>query len=334
MLRQPRREWFRFALVFTALALFFAWYATIEFRCYPLAALPALAIYVSLMLLFALYLAPGFAVSRQLASRQVRGALGVWTCVAIFLLPYLLYSAGTGDFRWWALARLLAFAALPFGLFATVPVRNAGRINWQDILVLLWLFMPVVFGGIGGIWNLPVNLDFMVRVFLVAVGSWSFLIIRGLEGSGYDFRFSGAVLQDALMSVACFGAISIPLGFALHFITWHPQWRGLRAFALDYVSIFLFVALAEELFFRGLLQNLLEESFESRQLAQGVAAILFGLTHIRHPPFPNWRYVILATIAGWFYGWAYRKHRSLMASAATHALVDTMWRTWFTLPHI
>jgi hypothetical protein len=32
MLRQPRREWFRFALVFTALALFFAWYATIELR--------------------------------------------------------------------------------------------------------------------------------------------------------------------------------------------------------------------------------------------------------------------------------------------------------------
>ena len=40
----------------------------------------------------------------------------------------------------------------------------------------------------------------------------------------------------------------------------------------------------------------------------------------------------LATVAGWFYGSAYRAHRSLMASAITHALVDTLWRTFFTLP--
>ena len=69
----------------------------------------------------------------------------------------------------------------------------------------------------------------------------------------------------------------------------------------------------------------------SRNLAQAIASVLFGLSHIQHAPFPNWRYVAMATVAGWFYGWAYRKHRSLMASAGTHALVDTLWRTWFTL---
>jgi len=203
--------------------------------------------------------------------------------------------------------------------------------NWQDVLILLWLLTPVLLGKIGGIWNVPVNLDFMTRVFVTAVGSWSFLIIRGLTDSGYDFQFSQVTLRDALISFACFTVIAIPLGFALHFITWNPHWRGVRAFAFDYLTIFLFIALAEELFFRGLLQNLLEGSFQSRKLAQACASVLFGLTHIRHAPFPNWRYVILATLAGWFYGWAYRKHRSLMASATTHALVDTIWRTWFTL---
>ncbi len=118
----------------------------------------------------------------------------------------------------------------------------------------------------------------------------------------------------------------------LRFIAWHPQWRGAPAFAADFLTLFLFVALAEELFFRGLLQNLLEGSFHSRYGAQAVTAILFGLSHIRHAPFPNWRYVALATVAGWFYGAAYRKHRSLMASATTHALVDTLWRTFLTLP--
>jgi membrane protease YdiL (CAAX protease family) len=328
------RQWSHFALLLTGLAVFFAWYAAIELRRYPIGPLPAAAIYLSMILLFALYLVPGFSVLRERVSRRVRGIPGACVSIGAFLLPYLFYAAGTGDFRWTAGIRLFAFAALPFGLFAALPVRDSGRLNWQDIVVLLWLFVPVVFGRIGGIWNVPVNLDFVTRVFLVAVGAWAFLIIRGIEHSGYEFRFTPGVLRDALESLAWYAVIAIPVGFAMRFLAWHPQWRGLASFARDYVTIFLFVAIAEELFFRGLLQNLLEGSLGSRWLAQGVAAILFGLTHIRHAPFPNWRYVILATIAGWFYGGAYRKHRSLMAAATTHALVDTIWRTWFTLPQI
>jgi membrane protease YdiL (CAAX protease family) len=330
----PRRQWLHFALLFAALALFFAWYESIEFPRYPIGLLPAVAIYACLMMVLILCLAPGFAVSRQWLSQRVRGPLGAFGSVAAFSLPYLVYCAGTGDFRWWACARLFAFAALPFGLFAAVPVRHSERMNWQDVLILLWILTPVLFGKIGGIWNIPVNLDFMSRLFLTAVGSWSFLIIRGLSGSGYNFQFSRAILLDSLISLGGFTVIAIPLGFALRFITWNSHWRGARAFAFDYLTLFLFVAMAEELFFRGLLQNLLEGSFRSRELAQACASILFGLSHIRHAPAPNWRYAILAAVAGWFYGWAYRKHRSLMASATTHALVDTIWRTWFTLRYV
>jgi len=325
------RQWLHFALLFAALALFFAWYEIIEFPRYPSGLLQAVAIYACLLLLLILCLAPGFAVSRQWLAQRLHGPLGALGGTAAFLLPYLIYCLGTGDFRWWSYARLLAFAALPFGLFAVAPVRRPERMNWQDVLVLLWILTPVLFGKIGGIWNVPVNLDFMSRLFLTAVGSWSFLIVRGLSDSGYNFQFSPLIFRDALISLACFTAIAIPLGFALHFIALNSHWRGVRAFAFDYLSIFLFIAMAEELFFRGLLQNLLEGSFRSREWAQACASVLFGLSHIRHAPAPNWRYVILASVAGWFYGWAYRKHRSLMASATTHALVDTIWRTWFTL---
>ena len=329
--RGPRREWLSPALLFAALALFFAWYEVLEFPRYPVGRLAAAALYLCLLLLVTLCLAPGFAVSRRWLARRARGPAGAAASAAFFLVPYLIYAAGTGDFRWWAGARLLAFAALPFAVFAAAPVRRADRMNWQDALVLAWMLTPVLLGKIGGIWNVPVNLDFMSRLFLIGVGSWSFLIIRGLDDSGYDFRFSRTVVRDALVSLGGFMAIGVPLGFALHFIGWNWHWRGLRAFAFDYVTIFLFIAVAEELFFRGLLQNLLEGSFQSRRWAQACASVIFGLSHIRHAPAPNWRYVILASIAGWFYGWAYRKHRSLMASATTHALVDTIWRTWLTL---
>jgi membrane protease YdiL (CAAX protease family) len=326
------RRWTGFALVYCALSLFFAGYAAVELKRHPIGAVQACAIYVCLSMLLALYLAPGFSVSRAWLIERLHGVRAARVYLALFLTPYLVYAAGTGDFREMAFARLAAIAAPPFVLFAVRPVRRPRQINWQDALVLLWLVTPVFAGQIGGIWNVPVNLDFMARLFLVGVGSWSFLIFRRISDSGYDFRFSRETLSDAFRNLGGFTVIGLPLGFMLRFIAWHPQWRGAPAFVADFLGLFLFVALAEELFFRGLLQNLLEGSFRSRYGAQAVTAILFGLSHIRHAPFPNWRYVALATIAGWFYGAAYRKHRSLMASATTHALVDTLWRTFLTLP--
>jgi len=99
---------------------------------------------------------------------------------------------------------------------------------------------------------------------------------------------------------------------------------------LSYLEIFLFVALLEELFFRGFLQTLLTGSLRSEWKAQSIASCLFGLFHILHAPFPNWRYVALASVAGWFYGSAFRQGGNLMASSLMHAMVDTVWRTWLS----
>ena len=329
-----RRPWLSFALVFAAIALFFAWYAAIELPRYHVGRVAAVSVYGALLSLFSFYLAPGFEAPRRWLTQRIHGTRGALASLALFLAPYLLYCLGTGDFRRTALAKLLALAGIPLGIFAIVPVRRRERLNWQDAVALLSIVIPVLFGETRGIWNVPVNLDFMTRVFLIAVGAWSFLILRGVKGAGYEFRYSAAILRDALISLAGFTVIAIPLGFVLKFIAWNPQWHGAKQFVFDGLTIFLFIAIAEELLFRGLLQNLLEGSLGSRHWSQGIASVLFGLTHIRHAPFPNWRYVILATIAGWFYGRAYRKQRCLVASATTHALVDTIWRTWLTLPRV
>ena len=324
-------KWFGFAATYVVLDLLFLWFGAMQLRRFPMEAFKAWSLYACLVLLFGLCLAAGFAAPRDWLAAKLHGAAGISCSLAVFLLPYLFYCAGAGDFRWIAFAKLLALAALPFGLFALAPVRERTRLNWQDVIVLAWLMLPVLTGQIAGIWTKPVNLDFMTRAFLVGVGSWSFLIWRGVENSGYEFRFSRTLARDAAVNFAGFAAVAIPLGLAMHFIGWNPHWRGIQAFVFDYVTIFLFVAILEELFFRGLIQNLLEGSLGSRYGAQGITSVLFGFSHILHAPFPNWRYVALATLAGWFYGSAYRSHRSLMASASTHALVDTLWRTFFTV---
>ena len=86
----------------------------------------------------------------------------------------------------------------------------------------------------------------------------------------------------------------------------------------------------EEFLFRGLLQNSLSRTFSSETAGWLTASVLFGLAHItNNGVFPNWRYAMLATIAGIFYGRTWCKTNSIFASAIVHALVDTIWHVAF-----
>ena len=81
--------------------------------------------------------------------------------------------------------------------------------------------------------------------------------------------------------------------------------------------------------FRGIIQNILEKEVGHRNLALGMTALIFGAAHLNNGPSPDWRYFLLATLAGWFYGRAYIKTRNLMAPALVHTLVDVAWRGFF-----
>jgi membrane protease YdiL (CAAX protease family) len=72
-------------------------------------------------------------------------------------------------------------------------------------------------------------------------------------------------------------------------------------------------------------QNLIERRL-GRNAALMVTAVLFGLSHFnKRSAHFNWRYVVLAAIAGVFYGRAWRQERRVGASAVTHATVDSVW---------
>jgi uncharacterized protein len=128
------------------------------------------------------------------------------------------------------------------------------------------------------------------------------------------------------------------LGLALGFI--HPHrsplfgnpagnLAGVGWAALRWIGIFFFTAVPEELFFRAWVQNLLERRV-GRRAALGIASVIFGLSHFnKRSAHFNWRYVLLATIAGIFYGRAWREQRRVPASAITHTCVDWIWSLWF-----
>jgi membrane protease YdiL (CAAX protease family) len=135
--------------------------------------------------------------------------------------------------------------------------------------------------------------------------------------------------KTGLRELIFFAPPALALGLVLHFLHPHasrpqPGWA-----ALQWVGIFFFIAVPEELFFRGWVHNLLERRV-GRQVALAITAALFGLSHFNKKSIHfNWRYVLLATIAGIFYGRAWRERRRVPASTITHASVDWIWGLWF-----
>jgi membrane protease YdiL (CAAX protease family) len=135
-----------------------------------------------------------------------------------------------------------------------------------------------------------------------------------------------------LREFALLSPLVIALGVGLGFLHWHAVIPSAVKVAGAWLFTFLFIAIPEELFFRGLVQNLLERRLGA-QLGLTITSLLFGLSHFNKRLGAggmafNWRYVLLAAIAGFFYGRAWRARRRVLASAITHTFVDVTWSIW------
>jgi membrane protease YdiL (CAAX protease family) len=282
------------------------------------------SIIAAFALQLALYWLPGFASIRAwFETRLSRHGMAVAAGAAL-LVPYVVYGTGTGAWTAWSFFKLLAITAFALGIYALVPVSSQ-KLGWQDLAVMLVIAGPVYIGSHRYIWTVPVYLDVMARLFSVSLAAFAVLSVRPLADVGYAWRLEIGDWIEGLKQLLFFAVIGLPLGFLLHFIAWHPCKEGITAVGLSFTGIFLFIAVAEELLFRGMLQNLLEKTVSNKYTARGIASVIFGLSHIHHG-FPNWRYAIMASVAGWFYGTAWHNRRSIVAASVTHAMVDTLWR--------
>ncbi len=247
---------------------------------------------------------------------------------ALSALPYFLATYSTPYFRW---SFVLDYAAVPVALVLLLwhASRNdpEQRGDWRDFVVLGVLGVVVEFHWLEPIW--PAQLRALNRLLLLDTGLYGFLVIRQLSGVGFNFIPRLRDFKIGLRELCFYAPIAIPLGLGLGFLHWHAMLPSVGKFLLSWISIFAFIAILEETYFRGWLQNLLERRI-GRAWSLIVTAALFGLSHFnKGATHFNWRYVLLAIFAGIFYGRAWREERRLMASAITHASVDTIWAIWF-----
>jgi hypothetical protein len=268
------------------------------------------------------------------AAERVAQAVGKWRLPfrvllpAALALPYVAITAGQHLFcwQWFAL-----FAVLPVAiawLLAQAAIADPEqRGNWRDALILLTLGLAVDLRWFDSAW--PSGLRGLNNLLLVDAGLYGFLGVRRLGNTGFDFHLRWSDWKTGLRELLFFAPAVLVLGLALGFIHPHANVPPIGKAALTWAGIFVFVAVPEELFFRAWVQNLLERRV-GRRPALVIASVLFGLSHFnKRSAHFNWRYVLLASIAGIFYGRAWREHRRVPASTITHTCVDWLWSWWF-----
>ena len=299
---------------------------------------PALAIPVvaAFLVQASLFWVPGFPrVRRWIEQRLSPGYLAL--CLALAsLAAYLIYAIPCGVFSWEGFAFVASLAFLIAFIYVVAPPRSASgrpaaaKLEWQDVAVAAALAYPWV-SGLGSPFHdiypspgpaIP-RLDYLGKLMLVALGTMAFLSLRRLPRTGYRFAISREDFLAGARNFALFVPAGAVVALSTGFLSWGPQplgsWIDAAEFAGNALGIYLAVALPSEMYFRGVLQNLLAARLGRPQLALLITSALFGLSHLGRG-FPNWEYAAVTAVLGWFCGRAYAQRQSVVAAGVTHTL--------------
>lgn len=279
---------------------------------------------VALLIELSFYSTLGFTHVRQQLGRM--GGKGLALVLATACIPYLVVTVPTGTATPHGGLVLVGLASLVVLWFRFLP-----RSTWTDLG-----FLGISAGVyLGGLVTAPfprwpgLDLSILGQLLWIRLGIFAALQVRRVEGTGFGFwpqwehwtlgfRYYLYVLP--LVTACAYG-----LAFARLDLQQGWWWKAPATF----FGILWVVALSEEFFFRGLLQQWLSQWW-GRHAGLVASSLAFGLVHLGFRSFPNWRFAFLAAIAGLFYGMAYQRCGSIRAPMVTHALLVTTWRSFFT----
>jgi len=291
----------------------------------------ALPVAAAFLIEIPFYLLPAFQTARAWFGRQkkIRAAL---LLAASAVTPWLVYSLTTGEARLTHFLLLLAIVlAVPLWYIA-LPSAPA-----SDTLFLVAIGAVYLSKIFDRIYLSPIpklSISVLGHLMLIRMAALAIITFRGGVTAEYRFLPNRG---EWLTGLRYFGMMLPAIGFSywalgLVQIRAHPNGIGLTvllAIGTFFVMLWV-VALSEEFFFRGLLQQWIERWTGSPATALVAASLVFGCAHLGfHRVFPNWQWALVAAVLGVFCGLAWRKARSIQAAMVTHALIVTVWQVFF-----
>jgi membrane protease YdiL (CAAX protease family) len=303
------------------------------------------------LLEFVFYLVPGFEAARSALARGLRPPVLSLAMALSGIVPYCSYSLSVPSkglpgslFSPLALFLVVGIAAAVSFWYVLLP-RHAATDSGFLILLAAVAFSKI-FSRIYASPMPHLHIEVLGQLMLIRLGAMAVLAIRNTDLSRKNAdlgpRTDGIVfgfIPDAhewsvgIRHFLFFLPVAYLLSLCFHFAAWHPPamawWRAAPLALATFLGMLWVVALSEEFFFRGLLQQWLTAWMRSPTAGLAAASLLFGLAHLWFRSFPNWKFAILAGVAGCFYGRAYQKAGGIRAPMVTHALVVTTWKVFF-----
>jgi len=291
----------------------------------------ALAVLPAFLLEASLYFAMGVERLRLRLEKLPPAGVAVALVIAA-AAPYALASLALRSFSWHSLGVIGALVAVASFWYVVFPHQTAVDVLFLIFIAAVWLaraIPPLYASPIGA---LPLGL--LGQLMWFRTGIFAILSVRRMKNIGFGFWPAAREWKIGALYFVSLAPVAAALGWAIHFASPHLRYAGWERTTViglaTFFGILWVVALGEEFFFRGLLQQWIAGWLRSDWAGLLAAALLFGTVHLWYRAFPNWRFEVLASVAGVFYGLAYRQARSIRASMVTHALTVTAWRLFFT----
>lgn len=255
-----------------------------------------------------------------------------WQWVALLApVPYLLYTLPLGRASVAEAGILTLLAGVASAWFRLAP---RGRLS--DFTFVGLMAAPLIFKLFPHLYpraHEDLRLDFLGQLLWIRAGVVA--VLRDRQQRGIHFGFV-PVRHEWLTGLRWF-LLAMPVvlglvaatGFATFTLPRAAWWVTSATVAGTFLGVLWVVALSEEFFFRGLLQQWFTELTSNRWAGLVLASVLFGSAHLGFRQFPNWRFAAIAAVAGVFYGLSFEKGHGIRAAMVTHALMVTVWRTLF-----
>jgi len=162
---------------------------------------------------------------------------------------------------------------------------------------------------------------------VVLVACAVYIAERGLAATSFGFRFSNLSLQlfgglalGMAMGVTEYAILSSDMKTYLLF----PIFSIANLFSVT-IIMFLFVALGEELLFRGLAQTSLEKELGNPIMAMMIVSLVFAIMHLGYVTSPEKTLELVYVFgASTFIGYSFMKTRSLIIPLIAHGIANTI----------